>query len=717
PVKFGIREGLAGPETSQSAALVDHSGKLWIGTTQGLTCYDRRFDREDIPPPIMELRYVEVNGKRHPPNRPLRLDADENTLVFRFQALSFIDEASVIYEYKLEGFDPDFEQADQSYQGKIRYINLPPGNYVFHIRARNALGQWSSLVSTATIRILQPFWKSWWFISLSLLSLALFAFYVKLRRDKERYFRQLQLEFEEKTVLLQQSEEKFRKLFEETKDGVYISTPQGRILDANPAAVELLGFASKEQLLQVNINELLFPDPKERQAVQRLLDNVGFLKNVELTLKRGEDQSIHVLATITAEKDAQNKSVLYRGFLHDITEKRKLEKRLFLAQKMESIGLLAGGIAHDFNNILSSILGYASFLKMDLSPEETHYKYVDIIEKSATRAAELTSQLLGFARGGKYEVRPVNLNSVVKETLSIVVRTFDKAIEIKTNLDENLPTVEADPSQMQQVVLNLCVNARDAMPRGGTLTISTSQVTLTPEQIPSPKITHTDRFVLLTVSDTGVGIPDKVKEKIFDPFFTTKEKGKGTGLGLSMVYGVVKNHGGFIELDSVVNRGTTFRIYLPASELPEAKSVEQAPRMTAGQGTVLVVDDEEVVRGFLQDVLQRAGYKILTAADGEEALEVFAEHEEEIDLIILDMIMPKKGGEETLKELRERNTTVRVLIATGYVQKIPQGLSELGVEGILQKPFKVKELLHRIHEILSGYTAEESKPQKDQTRL
>lgn len=390
-------------------------------------------------------------------------------------------------------------------------------------------------------------------------------------------------------------------------------------------------------------------------------------------------------------------------YVRDISERKLLEERFIQAQKMESIGLLAGGIAHDFNNILGGILGYASWLKTNIKPDHPFFRPVDTIEKSASRAAELTAQLLAFARGGKYDIRPSNLNSVIGESLKLLAGTLDKSIVIETHLNDSLPTVEIDVGQIQQVLVNLCVNARDAMPGGGRLTIQSSLAKLSAEDVRSQVDAKPGWFAVMAVSDTGVGMDGSTKQRIFEPFFTTKEKGKGTGLGLSMVYGVVKNHGGFVNVYSESGEGSTFKVYLPLSGKPEIMESVVETEMARGHEVVLVIDDEEAIRQVASDILGSYGYRVRLAVDGEEGVAVYRSQAKQIDLVILDMVMPRQGGRDTFIKLQKINPQVRVLFSTGYSQneKVNEILA-LGVRGFIQKPYQIRDLLAKVREILDG---------------
>ncbi len=388
--------------------------------------------------------------------------------------------------------------------------------------------------------------------------------------------------------------------------------------------------------------------------------------------------------------------------LEEEREKEQMREQLFQSQKMEAIGTLAGGIAHDFNNMLQGILGYASLIKLKLAETDPMYKPVDVIEKTALRAAELTQQLLGYARKGKYVVQPLNLNDLVSEVIKIITRTFDRAIEIRTVLSEGLWCIQGDRNQIENVIMNLCLNARDAMPSGGRLLIETYNKEVLEGEMPY-SWARPGKYAVIKVTDTGTGMNEEVKKHIFEPFFTTKEVGKGTGMGLAMVYGVVKNHDGFITVDSEVGKGSTFTVYLPAQEDIEVhKETEGEKIAVSGRGTILIVDDEETVRNLLRDALSGLGYSIIEASNGKEAIEVFESKRDRIDLVILDLIMPLMGGEETLRRLKEITPDVKVLIVTGYgVDKtLQETLKEIGVTGFIHKPFNVADISESVRSAL-----------------
>ncbi|TFG80680.1 MAG: hybrid sensor histidine kinase/response regulator [Chrysiogenales bacterium] len=387
--------------------------------------------------------------------------------------------------------------------------------------------------------------------------------------------------------------------------------------------------------------------------------------------------------------------------IRNVTEKRRLEQQVLQAQKMESLGTLAGGIAHDFNNILAGILGYASFLKSKISASHVFFKYVDTIERSAVRAADLTSKLLAFTRDDKVNYKPLNINKLIRETLEIILHTIDKSISVETKLDESLPTIMADAGQIQQVVMNLCVNARDAMSGGGKLSIASATVVIGANDPKAPADAKTGTYLKMSVTDSGSGMDQDVLTRIFDPFFTTKDKGQGSGLGLSVVYGIVKGHEGFVTVSSQPGQGTLFSVYFPVSGKPEAQEIWTAEPLRGRGELIFVVDDESDIRDFIRDVLQSYGYRVLLAADGDQAFDIYQVRSQDIALVIMDVDMPEMGGEETFLKMKKINPGIKALLSTGYSQdgRVSEILSK-GVMGFIQKPYDFNQLLAKIRQIL-----------------
>lgn len=500
---------------------------------------------------------------------------------------------------------------------------------------------------------------------------------------------------------LAQSEERYRILFERSTDSVLIVHPEGRIITANPATAELFGVPI-EELIGTDIRDF-YMNPEDRQGFREMLESKGFVKEYPLLMKQKDGLEKRCLVSSAVWRNKEGATIGYLSIIRDITESVKLEDQLRQAQKMESIGTLAGGVAHDFNNLLTVILGYSEMLIADKPSKDEEYADLVSIKKAADKAGELVKQLLTFSRKAQTNPRPVNLNMIVQNATELLSRTIPKMIEIKHELQENLPRINADPGLIEQVVINLAVNAKDAMPNGGTLRFETGRIILDSDYCKNHPGASEGAHVFLTVQDTGSGMPKDILMRIFEPFFSTKGLGQGTGLGLAMVYGIVKQHLGHITCESKPDHGTTFRLFFPRIGARETVETDlehpQAPMR--GNETILVVDDEEMIRRLMTQTLQKAGYKVITADNGEQALEIYKDQGSEIDLVILDIIMPGIGGYETLKELKRIDPDIRVIISSGYSPKSPEGdTSDSAASGFIKKPFNNAAILDTLRKVL-----------------
>jgi nitrogen-specific signal transduction histidine kinase/CheY-like chemotaxis protein len=398
-------------------------------------------------------------------------------------------------------------------------------------------------------------------------------------------------------------------------------------------------------------------------------------------------------------RDSSGKIIAAIECIRNNTERKKLEAQLQQAQKMEAIGTLAGGIAHDFNNLLMAIQGNTSLMLMKTNSIDPRYEKLKAIEDQVVAGSDLTKQLLGFARVGKYEMKPIDLNEVVEKSSSMFGRT-KKEISVHKKYEKALWAVEADTSQMEQVFMNLYVNAWQAMPGGGHVYLETTNLTIT-ENDEKSSYMKPGKYVKISLTDTGLGMDEKTKARIFEPFFTTKEMGRGTGLGLAMVYGIVKGHNGHIDVYSEKGRGTTFNIYLPASEREALIDARTEEVIVTGEETILLVDDEEAIIGVVKEMLETLGYQVLTAMSGQEAVKVYEENRSKIDLVILDMIMPEMGGGETFDRLKEVNPEIKVILASGYsLNGEASGIMARGCKGFIQKPARIAELSQRVRNVL-----------------
>lgn len=501
------------------------------------------------------------------------------------------------------------------------------------------------------------------------------------------------------------SEAKYRTLFQQSQDAVFISTPEGKLLDINPAGVELFGYSSPEELLRVDIPRDLYAEAADREKIKRSLVMYGSVRDVEVNIRRRDGTTRLCLLTATVVRQEDTGRTAYQGFIRDITEQRLLEDQLRQAHRLESIGTLAGGIAHDFNNILGIILGYVNVLDSSRTNPPRFAQGVDVVKKAVQRGAGLVNQLLTFARKTDVTLESVNVNEVIIEFKKLVEETFPKTIVFTLELHDPIPTIIADHNQVHQALLNLCVNARDAMPKGGIVNISTSVVTKSSLE---DRFTEAgdDTYVRISVADNGAGIDEHTRERIFEPFFTTKERGKGTGLGLAVVYGVVKSHRGFIDVESEVGSGTMFNMYFPirtqsVEPFETIKSIES--EVVGGNETILLVEDEEMILDLVKGLLENRGYRILTARDGVEAVEVYRQYSDEIALVMSDMGLPKLGGFEAFLEMKKAERKPKVIFASGYLD--PQTKSEMfkaGVKNFVQKPYDPGEILRSIRDVLDS---------------
>lgn len=496
---------------------------------------------------------------------------------------------------------------------------------------------------------------------------------------------------------LKESEEKYRLLVENATDAIYIA--QDEVLKfANPKAEEMIGY-SAEELANIPFVDLIHPEDRD-MVIERHLkrlkgEEMPSIYSFRILNRSGEELSVELNAVLISWEGRP----ATLNFLRNITAQKRLEAQLQQAQKMEAMGTLAGGIAHDFNNLLMAIQGRTSIMLMNKDSSHPDFGYLSGIEDNIESAADLTRQLLGFARGGKYEVRPTDLNDLIKKENRMFGRT-KKEITIRGKYEKDLWSVEVDRGQIEQVLLNLYVNAWQAMPGSGDLYLKTENVALD-ENYVKPFTIEPGRYVKISVTDTGVGMDKATQERIFDPFFTTKEIGRGSGLGLASVYGIIKNHGGFINVYSEKGHGTTFNIYLPASEKEVIEEKKPAGDTLTGSETVLFIDDEDMIIEIAEEILEQLGYKVLIARSGKEAIETYEKNKDHIDIVLLDMIMPDMSGSETYDRMKKIDPDIKVLLFSGYsINGQATDILDRGCNGFIQKPFKMKELSQKLREIL-----------------
>ena len=508
---------------------------------------------------------------------------------------------------------------------------------------------------------------------------------------------------------LQKSETKYHELVQTANSMIVRIDAEGKVIFFNKFAQNFFGY-TEDEIIDKNVIGTIVPE-KDRfgKNLAAMIKDIGlnpakYVTNEnENMCKNGERVWVSWTNNVLRDNNGNVVETLCIG--NDVTKRKQLEKQLYHALKMESIGTLAGGIAHDFNNMLMSILGNTSLMILNTDPGSPNYKRLKTIEQQIERGAKITSRLLEYARKEKYELKPVNLNHLIKYSSEIFKKTR-KEISIKLELSPGLLSIEADKNQVEQILWNLYVNSSDAMPEGGDFiirTFNTNHVKMgTTLHIPKA-----GKYVLLTVTDTGIGMDKKIQERIFDPFFTTKEMGRGTGFGLASVYGIIKGHNGYIDVESGKGEGTTFSIYLPVSEKNVKNAVNfpnivvKADRIVKETEAVLLVDDEEIVLEVGRDLLETMGYRVFSARNGYEALEIYKKNKEEINLVILDMVMPDMSGGKVFDELKKIDSDIKILLSSGY--SLDDQISEIlrrGCNGFIQKPFSLSELDIKIKEII-----------------
>ena len=500
------------------------------------------------------------------------------------------------------------------------------------------------------------------------------------------------------------TEAAYSALVEQAPVGIYRSTPAGRFTAVNAALVRILGYSSHAAVLGLDMARDVYADPEERR---RLVEQDTYTNQVyeelEATWKKQDGTRIRVQLSVRAQRDPTGTVEYYEAFVRDITNQRQLETQLAQAQKMEAVGRLAGGVAHDFNNLLTVILSYSELLLEDLPSRSADRDDVTQIRKAAQGASELTRQLLAFSRQQVLQPKVVDLNAAVSGIERLLARVLREDIKLKCTLSGDAGTIRVDPGQLEQVIMNLAVNARDAMPNGGLLTIETANVDLDEAYLHGHPLAKPGRYVMLAVTDTGTGMDAATQARIFEPFFTTKDIGKGTGLGLATVQGIVQQSGGFIWVYSEPDHGTVFKIYLPRADEAVSPADAELDQDTRGTETVLVVEDVTAVRAVTREMLRRHGYQVLEAADGSAALQVAAAHGAPIHLLLTDVVMPDVNGPDLANRLTAVRPEMKVLFMSGYTDDavVRHGILSEGI-AYLQKPFTPRVLAGKVRSVLGG---------------
>src|SRR5579872_6257273 len=501
---------------------------------------------------------------------------------------------------------------------------------------------------------------------------------------------------------LRRSEARYRSLVQSSVYGIYRSSLEGRFLDVNPALIAMLGYSSPEEVLLLDPEKDVFAQPEEHTRLVEEFRRAGRLDGFEVKWQRKDGRTITVRISGRAVSSADEPADVLEAIAEDVTDRRTLEDQFRQAQKMEAVGRLAGGVAHDFNNLLMVISGYAEVILAGLNVEHPLHEKGRAIQLAADRATTLTRQLLAFSRKQLLELKVVDVNAIVEDMERLLRPLIGENVELSTVRSPEAAHTRADAGQLEQVLVNLVVNAKDAMPQGGKLTIQTQTVVVDERHRGGQQFIHPGHYVLLSVSDTGMGMDRETQSRIFEPFFTTKEKGKGTGLGLSTVYGIVKQTGGYVMVQSELGRGTTFQIYLPLTQAAaEQQAVSVPDTALGGIETILLVEDEESVRQLVRDTLVNKGYQVIEAENGESGIAAAVRHKGKLDLVITDVVMPGMGGREMVKQLAQSRADAKVLYLSGYTEDaiVSDGSIESGT-AFLQKPFTLQSLSRKVREVL-----------------
>ncbi len=551
------------------------------------------------------------------------------------------------------------------------------------------------LLATAGIGILWRFYND----KLLVEKLSLEYDLDKDKKHLEVYSLQLKAMVEERTKDLNKSEQWHKSLFENATDGIMVLDRDGVIMNVNERACQMHGF--NREAMVGTYSGLLEAEDNKAKVSERMRRMILHGESLVFETEHYRKDGSRISLEVTSKAIPIGDEVFIQSFHRDITEKKRIQEHLFQSQKMESIGTLAGGIAHDFNNVLTAILGYTELIRHDSDPNEKLFSRLNVIERAARNAGGMISQLLGFARKSDFEILSLNLNDVIRDTVKLLERILDKKITVNLELDDTTPLINGDIAHIEQVIMNLMVNARDAMPTGGLITISTACVSAGEGATGIPPYIPPGRYVVLRVTDTGSGIPDKIKDRIFEPFFTTKERGKGTGLGLSMVYGVVTEHKGYITVQSRPDEGTTFTIYLPASAKSAAAAKTRPLDSVRGHETVLVVDDDEAVLGFVRESLELNGYTVIATTNPMSAIDAFKKMHSEISLVVTDVVMPLIDGGELIRQIKGIKPATKVLTISGYSKYIADS-EDIKASVFLQKPFESSYLLTTVRRVLDA---------------
>jgi PAS domain S-box-containing protein len=760
PRVYGMLDGMKVKESAgndrQPSTWRARDGRLYFVTRKGVVVVDpARIPRNTrVPPVVIEEFLVDKLDIARGEN--VELAPGRESIEIHYTALSLLAPGRVRFKYQLIGYDKDW--VDAGARRTAYYTHLPPGAYRFRVIAANEDGIWNETGASLAFTLRPRLYQAGWFYAACALGAVVAGHGLhrirtrrlrqrqkvleatvsertgKLREEveerrlaqqelqKHREYleevvaqrtqalresnEQLQREIAERRAsgeALRASEDRYRRFFEEDLAGSFIAKPSGELVACNPAFARIFAFSTGNDAVGLSVSTLF----QHSDEAHRVLDRVrrdGKVSNCELEMKRRDARAVYVLANIIGTFDAEGRMTELKGFLVDTSDRMRLENQLRQAQKMEAIGQLAGGVAHDFNNLLTAIIGSSECLLADPGTGRDTVLLATEIRDAGLRAAGLTRQLLAFSRKQVLQPKIFSLNDVVSDMDKILRRLIGEDVRLELALSPELSRVRADPSQIEQIILNLTVNARDALPRGGRLSIETSNVCLAEPLVQGAQAVPAGSYVCLKVSDSGCGMSPEVQARAFEPFFTTKGPGRGSGLGLSTVYGIVQQSSGYMTLVSEVDRGTTFHVYLPVVE--DTVDTRSAPPMAlpgvTGRERILLVEDNELVLKVARRSLQQAGFKVFDATNGADALALCRAEQGAIDLLVTDVIMPGMNGRELAQEMTAEYPEIKVLYVSGYAG---DALTRVGgVENVdmLEKPFTPEAIVRRVRAVLDA---------------
>ncbi|HSR67077.1 MAG TPA: two-component regulator propeller domain-containing protein [Acidobacteriota bacterium] len=690
------------------SACKTRDGRLWFATQKGVSVIDPDVRHHNkLPPPVVIERLL-VNGEERTLGPDLVLPPGSSNIEIEYTALSFLSPSRVRFRYKMSGLHQSWTETSER---RTRFDRLPPGRYNFQLVACNNDGVWTSLPVSLSFGLQPHFYQTRIFLTLAALLIGLAAWAgIRLRvRGLRRRNRILSQEIHERKraeKALRRSEERFRSYFEMPLIGFAITSPERRFIEVNERLCQILGY-SRRELQDLSWPALIHPDDRDMalMAYNKLQEGELDSLSTERRYLNKEGKTIHVKLSTACVRREDGSLDHFVDIVQDLTESKRLEQQLRDSRKMEAIGRLAGGVAHDFNNILTVISGYGQLLRSAINGDKRLRNQVDSILDASQKAENLTRQLLAFSRRQVLDPRILDLNKTIREMKNLLKPLIGEDIRLTTRLCKDLEPVKVDAGQIQQVLMNLAVNARDAMPDGGTFHIETGNVTLREGEASKVVQVPAGDYVLVTVRDSGCGMDSQTQERAFEPFYTTKGKGKGTGLGLATVYGIVKQSEGYIFLDSALEKGTTFRLYFPPVKgaKPAARSSKAKPPKAEGRETILVVEDDDGIRQLIAAILSKKGYQCLEASNGTAALEKVEGHRGHIDLLLTDVVMPGINGKELARRLSSSLRGLKVVFMSGYTEDAidRHGVLEPGTH-FLQKPFTPASLVSLIREILDG---------------